>query len=352
MKMFIFHLIPAIIINFIVQIILHETGHLIGGRTSGWKFLYIQVFNIVLLKTDKRLKLMIVKDKGYRCIMYPLSINQSAILYTMGGCIINLISGLLGLIFMIIVALLPIIWIYIWCFSVFGIGMFCINGTACIKRVCNDKACYKLLKSDNHTRICHNAQLITAKYLMKGLSYRDIGEEIICLCQESVNNDIQAYQAVLEFYYYLDNKNYLKMGQVLNKIRNKENISKEVLDIIEMENIYVRLLLAMVPNIKKVSDKKDSEKAFNINDIEQGIKEHENKGDIHSHRINTVFKAYKEYKSGDVLGALEILDKAIKLIETSNYVYEGERIFCIRQLEDIKRVFEVINKKGGTMFAM
>ena len=133
MKLVIIHLIPAIIICFVIQIILHEIGHLIGGIVSGWKFLCIQIHNIVLHKTNKGLNLKLVKDKGYRCIMYPLSINQNAILYTMGGCIINLLSGILSLILMIIVPLSPIIWLYTWCFLVFGIGMFVMNGTASMK---------------------------------------------------------------------------------------------------------------------------------------------------------------------------------------------------------------------------
>lgn len=329
--------IPAIFTGFIVQILIHEIGHLIGGIITGWKFLFIQVYRLVLKRTNKGLKFDVVKDRGFKCILYPESIDAKALLYTMGGCIINLVTGAIGLIILILVPMPPVEWLYMWCFSAFGIGMYIVNGRANIKRVCNDKACNNLIKTDHQTSICHNAQLIVAYHLMKGMTYRNIGDEIICLCPEVASNDIEAYQAVLEFYYYLDVGNHLKMGRALNKIRNRDNISEEVADIIEMEFLYVRLLLAIKLNIEKTDSNKASNIVFNLNDIEKCIKDHENKGDIHSLRIKAVFKAYRKYMTGAVSEAVEILDKAIKLVERSSYVYEGEKKFSIRQLSYIKK---------------
>ena len=57
----------------------------------------------------------------------------------------------------------------------FAIGIFIMNGTSSIKRLCNDKACYNLLKSNNRARVLHNIQLLIAKQLIKGLCYSEIG---------------------------------------------------------------------------------------------------------------------------------------------------------------------------------
>lgn len=353
------HIIPAIATGFIIQLVIHEVGHLIGGLLTGWRFLYIQIHNIVVKKEDKGLKLVVVKDKGYKCIMYPTSINEGALLYTMGGCVVNLLTGIAGLILMIFTPMSPILWLYIWSLLVFGIGMFLINGTASIKRLCNDRACYDLLKNDIHTKVCHNSQLLIAKYLMRGSTYNKIGEELMSLCQDAVKNDIEAYQAVLEYYYNLDSNNYLKMGQALNKIQDKSNISKEVLDIIDMELIYVRLLCAIELKIK--DDNNPSNPLSRVVDgdthsIKVDLEEINSlgrKGSVHSLRIKAVYETYMYFVAGNKTKSIDNLNEAIRLMTTYNYVYEGEKKFCLRQLKKIKNLldYEVEEKESDRIFA-
>lgn len=390
MEKIIIYLVPAVLISFVLQLILHEVGHLIGGLITGWKFLYIHVYRIVILREDKRLSLMIVKEKGYRCIMYPKSIDTNALIYTMGGCIVNLLSGISGFIIMIICPLSPVMWLYTWCFVVFGIGMFFMNGIASTKRVCNDKACYKLLKADKQTRKCHNGQLLIAKDLIKGLTYSQIRRDVICLCPKVATDDIQAYQAILEHYYHLDTKDLLKVGQALNKIQSKGNISKEIVDITEMELNYVLLISAL---IFRVSDDKNfycdscfdydsdyesssdiagkniveensskrkvnknridsdipSEITLNLKEIKKAIIAHEKEGDVHSLRVKTVHKAYESLISKDIENnedhCIDIINKAVKEMKETSYIYKGEVMFNIGQLLWVKEMIRSIKDK-------
>ena len=327
MEEFIINLIPAIIAGFIIQVILHEIGHFIGGKVTGWSFLFIQIYRFLIRRTDKGLRLLITNDIGFQCIMYPGSINTKALIYTMGGCITNLLSALMGFILLFTVDVSPLMWLYVWCFSVFGIGLFFVNGRSSIKRVCNDRACYNLLKINSQARLCHNSQLLIAKQLMKGLSYSEIGEEAICLCNDIAKNDIEAYQVVLEYYYYLDMGNYMILEQVLDKVRDKENISTELVHIIEMELIYVKLYLALRLHRKSY---------INLNDIEKAIKRYGKKGDIHTLRVGTVYKAYLYYVNQINQEAAIIIDSTINDIKKSKYIYEGDKVFCIRQLMHMK----------------
>lgn len=333
MERILLHIIPAIAIGFIVQIVLHEIGHLIGGLLTGWRFLYMQLYTLVLKRDNKGLKLVVVRDKGFKCIMYPISINSKALLYTMGGCISNLIVSVIGLAIMILFPLSPVLWLYIWCFLAFGIGLYFMNGTASFKRICNDKACYILLRTDSHNRLCHNAQFIIAKHLVEGLSYREIGEEIICLSPDIAQSDIQAYQAVLEYYYHLDNKNILKVGQAINKIRNKDNISGEVSNIIELEHVYLQLLTAFI-----LFDSGHSN--ISINNVGDNLNLYCKRGDLHSLRVMAVYEAYVKLSIGDSNKAIEHLNTTIENMKRINCVYEGEKIFCINQLSGIINIIE------------
>lgn len=337
------HIIPAISINCLIQIIIHEIGHMVGGLITGWNLLYIQIHKLVLKTEDKGLKIERVSDLAYRCIMYPKSINLNALIYTMGGCIFNLWTSFLGFILLTMVEMPPLVWLYVWCFSAFGMGIYIINGIACTKRVCNDKACYNLLKADRQTRICHNAQLLIAKDLAKGLSYKEIGKDMICLSPDTVNNDIQVFQALLECYYYLDTRNMLSIGMTLKKIKNTEGVSKEITDILEMELIYVRLLCELKIHISKnptnpnnLQGKLDSD----IKGFEEAIIKHYREGDIHSLRVMSLYQVYKYYMAGDKSRVLEIIDKTINKIKKSNLVYKGDLVFCINQLLWVKGLVE------------
>lgn len=353
------HIIPAICISFIVQIVLHELGHMIGGLITGWRLLYIQVHKLVFNREDRRLKIIVAGDIGYRCIMYPVTLTTNALIYTMGGCIINLLSGACGLIIMITAPLSPVMWLYTWCFTVFGIGMYFMNGIASTKRVCNDKACYKLLKADKQTKKCHNGQLLIAKDLVKGLTYSQIRRDIIYICPDVIRDDIQAYQSLLEYYYYLDTKNILKVGQALNKIQSKDNISKDVFDIHEMELNYMILLSALIFHVsdnKNFSYNKDisscivnknciddnlpGEITLNLKEIKKAIKTHEKDGDIHSLRVKAVYRVYECLVTKDKAHGMDIVNKAIEVMNKTNYVYKGEKRFNINQLLWIKELVE------------
>lgn len=323
------HIVLSICISFLTQILLHEIGHMIFGFVTGWKFLFLQVHRFVIMNANNKMKLIVVRDKGYKCIMYPKSINTDALLYTMGGCIINLISAIIGLLIITTVSIIPVLWIYVWSFSAFGVGLFLMNGIANIKRICNDKACYYILKSNYNAKIYHNAQLLTAKYLMKGLTYRQIGEEIICLYSEMANNDIEAYQVILEYYYYLDTGNYYKARQALDKIESTNNISKELSDIVNLELIYIKMILFFHDT---------TENNISICDVKKYYK----KGDVHSFRVLAVVEAYLQFKEGYKINTLDILSKAAEKIKNSKYVYEGEKKFNIEQLENIKNIINVV----------
>lgn len=341
MERVILHLVPSIFISFITQILLHELGHFMGGLLTGWKLLFIQIYNLVFKVSNKRIRMITVKSKNFQCIMYPKSIYNKALLYTMGGYIINILTGGIGLIIIIMVPMSPVLWLYMWSFSAFGIGLFFMNGIASLRRICNDRACYNFLKKDKHTLNCHNAQLMISRHLFRGLTYHQIGEESICLCPNTVKNDIEAYQAILEYYYFLDIEDYNKALVSLDKINETDNISRDITNIIKMERIYIKLLTYINNFGNEYYD-------LNWSSLENCVKSCYKKGDIHSYRIKIVLEVCIELKTGNETQSIEILEKSIKTIKNENYVYEGELKFCIQQIKKIKNIIEL--KKKNCMY--
>lgn len=276
------HIVPSICLGFFIQLILHETGHLIFGLLTGWRFLFIQINRLALMHVNNKLCLTVVKDKNFRCIMSPKSVNSNALLYTMGGCIANLVSAIFGFIIMIFSCSNPVLWLYLWGFTAFGAGLFLMNGISRTKRICNDKACYDLIKQNNHTGVCHNAQLLIANYLARGFTYGRIGKELLFPCPRTANNDIEVYQAILEYYYYLDTGDYRSAGQALDKIRISQSNSKEISDLVKAEQIYGKLMLFFILGETPV-------KALTDCDWNKYIK----KGDVQALRVKAVIEDRK-----------------------------------------------------------
>lgn len=94
-------LLLGLILAFYLQIILHEAGHLLCGRLSGYGFVSFNVFGYVWQKgADGKLHVgrMEIAGAGGQCLMSPPEYNGGDypyVLYNLGGVLANLVSALL-----------------------------------------------------------------------------------------------------------------------------------------------------------------------------------------------------------------------------------------------------------------
>lgn len=77
--------------------VVHETGHLVFGLLTGYKFVSFRIGSIMLIKESGklRLKLYNIVGTGGQCLMMPPPWRDSMPyrLYNLGGCIFNLVFG-------------------------------------------------------------------------------------------------------------------------------------------------------------------------------------------------------------------------------------------------------------------
>ena len=99
--MFLFSEFLILLLSFIPHVIVHESGHLVGGLLSGYNFVSFRIFNVMLIKLDGKLKLKnySLVGTGGQCLMSPPEMKDGKFpifLYNMGGSLMNLIfSGIL-----------------------------------------------------------------------------------------------------------------------------------------------------------------------------------------------------------------------------------------------------------------
>lgn len=357
----IIHTLAGITFSFLLHLIFHELGHLLGALLTGWKFLYLQIFNIAVVREERWNKLKKVDSRSFQCIMSPAGLYSNPYVYNLGGCLANLFLSVIGLTGVFILAKSIVLFLYGWSLSVMGAGFLIMNGIPRVKRICNDMACHLLLKKDSVTRLCHNLQLMTAGMLINGATYRQMPEEMLRLPADEAYNDILAYQAILEYYYFLDLDDYRGMAAALEKIKDINKLSDSIKSCYNAELLYVNL-------IKHIKQYQQLPAASNANGLYILSKElmAENpegmdlacsltkrhikgnfyiKGDLHSERVRAVLEAYRELLAGSRTNARMRLARAIEDISGMACIYPGEREFCIRQIRKILFQLEFWNRQ-------
>ena len=87
----------ALIATGLIQIILHESGHLAGGLLSGYRFVSFRIFSLTLFRRNGRwmLQRFSLAGTGGQCIMTPPDLPYRQvpfILYNAGGAAFNIIT--------------------------------------------------------------------------------------------------------------------------------------------------------------------------------------------------------------------------------------------------------------------
>ena len=82
----------------ILQIIIHEAGHLVFGLLTGYKFISFRVSSFMWMKDNDRIrfKRMSIAGTGGQCLMAPPDLKDGKMpvqLYNYGGAIMNLIAS-------------------------------------------------------------------------------------------------------------------------------------------------------------------------------------------------------------------------------------------------------------------
>lgn len=132
--------------SFIIQIIIHEAGHLVFGLISGYKFSSFRIFGLMLVKEDGKFKFKNLSIDGTsgQCLMTPPDNalnnieNTPVVLYNLGGVIFNYASAVLFTLLILTTK------IYTYQFAIFALlsltGLYCgiINSIPSFSSISND----------------------------------------------------------------------------------------------------------------------------------------------------------------------------------------------------------------------
>ena len=117
----------------LIQIVIHEAGHLVFGLLTGYRFCSFRVFSLMWVKENGkiRFKRMGIAGTGGQCLMGPPDLRDGKIpvmLYNFGGAILNLISAALSLGLSFLCPPVSMVRVFLRFLAVIGLGFALMNG--------------------------------------------------------------------------------------------------------------------------------------------------------------------------------------------------------------------------------
>lgn len=204
-------LILLLILVLNIHIYLHELGHLLFGKLTGYQFQSIRFGSFMLLKSGGKLKVKRIKiaGTGGQCLLLPPQVEGNDYptgLYNWGGCITNLTVAVICLAALFLIPTIvsvPGLLLFVFCISGFGLALM--NGIP-LASLGNDGYNARLLRKSERARKAFKTQLLINNGLTEGKNIQDMPEEWFAfdLDTETLDNTLTVSSAIMKFNYLMN----------------------------------------------------------------------------------------------------------------------------------------------------
>ena len=218
-------LIAGMYAALVLQIIIHEAGHLVFGLLTGYRFSSFRIFNLMLQKEDGgvHFRKMNLAGTGGQCLMCPPDLingKMPFMLYNFGGAIMNVLASLvcLGVCF-----LLPAFsagWVFCAFLAVIGFAFAALNGLPLrMGPVNNDgRNAFDMAESEEAVRAFW-VQLKMNEMISKGVRLKDMPDEWFAVpSDESMKNGIVAAAAVFACNRLMDQHRFREADRLMERL--------------------------------------------------------------------------------------------------------------------------------------
>ena len=192
-----------IIFTYFLHLIIHEVGHLIAGLISGYKFGSFRIGNIMLVKTDGKLKIKRhgIAGTGGQCLMRvpePIDGEIPVIFYNLGGVLMNLFFVGISILFAAVCQSKSILYAFFVIMAMSGVIVSLTNGIPLKLGMINNDGSNALELSQNpEVRRFFYYQFKILEYINDGLRLRDMDESLFPMpSDDGMKNSISACGAV------------------------------------------------------------------------------------------------------------------------------------------------------------
>lgn len=237
-----------------LQVIIHETGHLLGGLHTGYKFVSYRIGSLVWIKNredELELRKQRIPGTAGQCLMCPPDLEPEVcpyLLYEIMGGAANLVTGLIGIGFAFACSnhVLTLFW------TTFGLaGIFSCMINLIPRRVhgvANDGYNIRDKKNNMFARKCFNLVLSLNAALTTANSFEDLPEKkvnelmAIDFTQADLSNSSIANAFYFQIYFKLIRKQYDDVYKSSRYIEDNPNVMEYIKNSARCECLYYELM--------------------------------------------------------------------------------------------------------------
>ena len=235
-----------------LQIVLHETGHMIAGLIRGWSFISFMILGVVLSKRNGRfcLSRFAIPGVGGQCLMMPPlkgETDRGIAFYNAGGVLMNLLVVVLSILAFVRWGTAFPWGMNVLCVNLCITGLFfiVINGfPACHSGIPNDGMNIRELRKDSFSTYAFLTTMTMMGKFQQGYSLEEIGKDYLTdgieldysnpLHVVAVNVDVSLAIAKLDFD---------KAHSLFKQMQAQES---KIVPIYQKEMLYEKVFLFLV----------------------------------------------------------------------------------------------------------
>ena len=242
-------LISAAYVGYILQIVIHEAGHLVFGLLSGYRFSSFRIFSWMWIKGDDgiRCKRFSLAGTGGQCLMIPpdpVNGRFPVALYNLGGSLMNLLFGIIFLILYFLLTPFPVISAISLSFGIFNFITALVNGIPMRLSVNNDG--YNALSLSKHPQARHSLwiQLKVNEQLVRGVRLKDMPEEWFTVpTDEAMEDGMTASIGVFACNRLMDAGKFQQANQLITHMQQiNSGMSAVYSYLLTCDQIYLELI--------------------------------------------------------------------------------------------------------------
>lgn len=244
-------MITSILIFCFIHVIIHETGHLIGGLLSGYRFISFRIFSFTFVKYKDRYKLKIdkIKGTGGQCIMLPpdnIEFSQCPYyLYNIGGILFDMLITIFVLIIALTLCNHPIISDLLLTYVVLGVHLSIINYIPLPKQISsNDGNNIRAIRHNKSLRQSFLQQLIIYHALLDGKDFHEFTKSELEIPKETdISESLNSFFLSVQYMQCLKTKNFKGAYELLPLLEHEyECMSKRMRLMIDVERLFLLLI--------------------------------------------------------------------------------------------------------------
>ena len=243
----------------IVQIIIHEAGHLFFGLLSGYRFSSFRIFSFMWMKENGKihLKRFSLAGTGGQCLMSPPDMTDGkipVILYNLGGSLMNVISGIIFLILFSVFGSVPMLSTVMLMLAVIGFVYAIMNGIPMrMGTVDNDGYNAFALTRNSEAMFAFWLQLKANELISRGTRLKDMPDEWFPVpTDEEMKNSMVAVRGVFACNRLMDERKFEEADRLMaHSLEIDSGIIGLHRNLLICDRIYVELI---TENRKEVLD--------------------------------------------------------------------------------------------------